>query len=92
MYSFHFLEARDSYDPLTLSHPLQISPSLSPWALGTRVDSIAVTGAGAGSGSEGARGGCRIKGKRDHAQGEPRGFARSQRRHRVFETHNHPLG
>lgn len=56
MYSFHFLEARDSYDPLNLSHPLR---------LGTRVEPVVVTGAG----SEGAREGCRMKGKRDHTVG-----------------------
>ncbi|CAD1473098.1 unnamed protein product, partial [Heterotrigona itama] len=47
------IEARDSYDPLNLSHPLR---------LGTRVEPVVVTGAG----SEGAREGCRMKGKRDH--------------------------
>ncbi|KYN36242.1 hypothetical protein ALC56_09202, partial [Trachymyrmex septentrionalis] len=54
---------RDSYDSLTLSHP--------PNA-GKEGELVAVTGA-TGSGSEGARRGSRIKGKRDHAQREAEG-------------------
>lgn len=62
MYSFHFLKERQ----------LRFSDPQSPPNSGNEGGLVAVTGA-TGSGSEGARRGSWIKGKRDHAQREPRG-------------------
>lgn len=62
MYSFHFLKERQ----------LRFSDPQSPPNAGNEGGLVAVTGA-TGSGSEGARRGSRIKGKRDHARRKSRG-------------------